>query len=136
MCVSQLSNSSKSQAALSVAIVITDGRPQDDQVYPAEEMASLAKGDGIAIYTIGIGNHINVTQLQNIATAPHETHAFLSDNFEHLVSKISGFEWVPMICVKRDICAEQPERCHHVSLSITLCHSYLFKLSCVHRQVI
>ena len=51
-----------SQAALSVAILITDGRPTDEHVTPPEQMATFAKMKNIRIYTIGIGDHINQTQ--------------------------------------------------------------------------
>ena len=47
--------------------MITDGRPQDDDHYPAVEMAKIAKNNGIKIFTIGVGNHINVTQ-ENVKT--------------------------------------------------------------------
>ena len=43
-----------SQAALSVAILLTDGRPTDENVNPPEQMATLAKRENIRIYTIGI----------------------------------------------------------------------------------
>ena len=43
----------KSQAAIQVAILITDGRQQDNTL---ARQASLAKEEKIKIFTIGIGN--------------------------------------------------------------------------------
>ena len=47
------SNTTKSQAAIQVAILITDGRQQDNTL---ARQASLAKEENIKIFTIGIGN--------------------------------------------------------------------------------
>ena len=44
----------QSQAAIQVAVLITDGRAQDAIL---EEQARLAKADNITIFTIGIGDH-------------------------------------------------------------------------------
>lgn len=106
----------KSQAAIQVAILITDGRQQDNTL---ARQAYLAKTEeNITIFTIGIGNqkHIKFDELQQVSTAPHQRHAFVADTFDALIETIGNFSWVPRICVEQDACEEA--HCHHDCLNV------------------
>ncbi|XP_036358133.1 uncharacterized protein LOC115210527 [Octopus sinensis] len=65
-----------------IAIVITDGR-SNVPVTTAQEAAALKK-DGVIVFSIGIGNKVYPTELEQIASATAKDHVFLVNNFEAL----------------------------------------------------
>ncbi|CAL1535306.1 unnamed protein product, partial [Lymnaea stagnalis] len=67
-----------------VAIIMTDGG--SDHLLRTLTEASKAKRENITIFAIGVGNKVNVNELQRIASSPHEEYAFVVDNFSFLDS--------------------------------------------------
>uniref|UniRef100_A0A8C0I1T2 Matrilin-2 n=1 Tax=Balaenoptera musculus TaxID=9771 RepID=A0A8C0I1T2_BALMU len=59
-----------------VAIVLTDGRAQDD----VSEWASKAQANGVTMYAVGVGKAIE-EELQEIASEPTEEHLFYAEDF-------------------------------------------------------
>ena len=55
-----------------VAIVVTDGRAQDDVLPPSLEAHRL----GITVFAIGVGNRIKLSELREIASDPDQAHIY------------------------------------------------------------
>ena len=78
----ELNSSRRREGADRVVVLLTDGDPtiptrvgQDD--YPetyALEAADLAKGDGIRIYAIGLGNQVNMEFLKQLSTTADDAY--------------------------------------------------------------
>lgn len=60
-----------------IAIVVTDGRPQDR----VTEVATQARNAGIEIYAVGI-QRADMNSLRAMASPPLEEHVFLVESFE------------------------------------------------------
>ncbi|MEQ2316092.1 hypothetical protein AMECASPLE_029207 [Ameca splendens] len=68
-----------------VAIIVTDGRPQDK----VEEVSAAARASGIEIYAVGV-DRADITSLQLMASQPHDDHVFYVETYgviEKLTSK-------------------------------------------------
>ncbi|XP_067098572.1 matrilin-3a [Osmerus mordax] len=68
-----------------VAIIVTDGRPQDQ----VEEVSAAARGSGIEIYAVGV-DRADMRSLQLMASIPLEDHVFYVETYgviEKLTSK-------------------------------------------------
>uniref|UniRef100_A0A3Q1FAI0 Matrilin 3a n=1 Tax=Acanthochromis polyacanthus TaxID=80966 RepID=A0A3Q1FAI0_9TELE len=68
-----------------VAIIVTDGRPQDQ----VEEVSAAARASGIEIYAVGV-DRADMQSLQLMASIPLEDHAFYVETYgviEKLTSK-------------------------------------------------
>uniref|UniRef100_A0A668UNS3 Matrilin 3a n=1 Tax=Oreochromis aureus TaxID=47969 RepID=A0A668UNS3_OREAU len=68
-----------------VAIIVTDGRPQDQ----VEEVSASARGKGIEIYAVGV-DRADMRSLQLMASTPLEDHVFYVETYgviEKLTSK-------------------------------------------------
>ncbi|MEQ2249533.1 hypothetical protein ILYODFUR_030316 [Ilyodon furcidens] len=65
-----------------IAVLITDGESADDVMPPAKNL----KDTGIEIYVIGMGDYVNIPELQTIASGDDKTHLFLFSNYESLYS--------------------------------------------------
>lgn len=68
-----------------VAIVVTDGRPQDK----VEEVSAAARASGIEIYAVGV-DRADMMSLRLMASHPHEEHVFYVETYgviEKLTSK-------------------------------------------------
>ncbi|XP_005731114.1 matrilin-3a [Pundamilia nyererei] len=68
-----------------VAIIVTDGRPQDQ----VEEVSAAARGKGIEIYAVGV-DRADMRSLQLMASTPLEDHVFYVETYgviEKLTSK-------------------------------------------------
>ncbi|MEQ2225640.1 hypothetical protein ILYODFUR_019570 [Ilyodon furcidens] len=68
-----------------VAIIVTDGRPQDK----VEEVSATARASGIEIYAVGV-DRADMTSLQLMASQPHDDHVFYVETYgviEKLTSK-------------------------------------------------
>lgn len=68
-----------------VAIIVTDGRPQDQ----VEEVSAAARGKGIEIYAVGV-DRADMRSLQLMASTPLEDHIFYVETYgviEKLTSK-------------------------------------------------
>ena len=49
-------------------IVFTDGDSNNDHYYTANTLITLARNEGVPIYTIGLGNSVNTSMLTSVAT--------------------------------------------------------------------
>uniref|UniRef100_A0A3Q2FFK4 Matrilin 3 n=1 Tax=Cyprinodon variegatus TaxID=28743 RepID=A0A3Q2FFK4_CYPVA len=68
-----------------VAIIVTDGRPQDR----VEEVSAVARSAGIEIYAVGV-DRADMASLQLMASQPHDDHVFYVETYgviEKLTSK-------------------------------------------------
>lgn len=60
-----------------VAVIVTDGRPQDR----VAEVAAEAREKGIEIYAVGVAR-ADMTSLRAMASPPFEDHVFLVESFD------------------------------------------------------
>ncbi|XP_071327394.1 matrilin-3-like isoform X6 [Trachinotus anak] len=68
-----------------VAIIVTDGRPQDK----VEEVSAAARASGIEIYAVGV-DRADMMSLRLMASPPHDDHVFYVETYgviEKLTSK-------------------------------------------------
>ncbi|XP_007575385.1 matrilin-3-like isoform X3 [Poecilia formosa] len=68
-----------------VAIIVTDGRPQDK----VEEVSATARASGIEIYAVGV-DRADMASLKLMASQPHDDHVFYVETYgviEKLTSK-------------------------------------------------
>ncbi|XP_030298869.1 matrilin-3-like isoform X3 [Sparus aurata] len=68
-----------------VAIIVTDGRPQDK----VEEISAAARASGIEIYAVGV-DRADMMSLRLMASQPHDEHVFYVETYgviEKLTSK-------------------------------------------------
>uniref|UniRef100_A0A4W3GLC5 Matrilin 2 n=1 Tax=Callorhinchus milii TaxID=7868 RepID=A0A4W3GLC5_CALMI len=88
-----------------VAIIVTDGRPQDR----VTEVAAQARDSGILIFAVGVGR-VDMSILRLIGSEPHDNHVFLVQNFSMIETLLSGFQ--SKIC-GIDSCALGNHGCEH-----------------------
>ncbi|CAC5383555.1 unnamed protein product [Mytilus coruscus] len=67
-----------------IAILITDGEPTD--IEATRIAAEKGKQEGIIIFAIGVGQYIDQTELDIMASSPTETHSFAVDDYAALSS--------------------------------------------------
>lgn len=75
----------RSQKIAKVAIIVTDGRPQDQ----VEEVSAAARATGIEIYAVGV-DRADIQSLKLMASNPLEDHVFYVETYgviEKLTSK-------------------------------------------------
>lgn len=75
----------RSRKISKVAIIVTDGRPQDQ----VEEVSAAARASGIEIYAVGV-DRADMRSLQLMASVPLEEHVFYVETYgviEKLTSK-------------------------------------------------
>ncbi|XP_051753141.1 matrilin-4 isoform X6 [Ctenopharyngodon idella] len=89
-----------------VAVIVTDGRPQDR----VAEVAAAARESGIEIYAIGVAR-ADMTSLRAMASPPFEDHVFLVESFD-LIHQF-GLQFQDKLCVK-DLCLESDHGCEHI----------------------
>lgn len=65
-----------------VAIIITDGRSQNKQ--ETLEAAKIAKEKGIQMFAIGVGQYLDIEELEGIGSEPAEQHVFNVSTFSEL----------------------------------------------------
>ncbi|CAL8286984.1 unnamed protein product [Merluccius merluccius] len=93
-----------------VAMVVTDGRPQD----AVEEVAAEARRAGIQIFAVGVGR-VDMNTLQAIGSRPHSEHVYLVANFSQMETLISVFQ--SKLCGGSDMCAVMDHQCQHTCVS-------------------
>uniref|UniRef100_W5L4X0 Matrilin 2 n=1 Tax=Astyanax mexicanus TaxID=7994 RepID=W5L4X0_ASTMX len=93
-----------------VAMVVTDGRPQDQ----VEEEAELARQAGIKIFAVGVGR-VDMATLRAIGSKPHLEHVFLVANFSQIDTLISVFN--STLCTDMDPCLVVDHQCEHNCVS-------------------
>uniref|UniRef100_A0A8C9VS80 Matrilin 4 n=1 Tax=Scleropages formosus TaxID=113540 RepID=A0A8C9VS80_SCLFO len=92
-----------------VAVIVTDGRPQDR----VAEVAAAARNRGVEIFAVGVAR-ADMTSLRAMASPPLETHVFLVESFD-LIHKF-GMQLQGTIC-EDDLCNTVEHGCQHRCVS-------------------
>ncbi|XP_056282708.1 matrilin-3-like [Pseudoliparis swirei] len=91
-----------------VAIIVTDGRPQDK----VEDVSAAARASGIEIYAVGVGR-ADMMSLRLMASRPHDDHVFYVETYGVIEKLTSKFR--ETLC-GLDACA-QGHSCHHICVN-------------------
>uniref|UniRef100_A0A3B4B6Y4 VWFA domain-containing protein n=1 Tax=Periophthalmus magnuspinnatus TaxID=409849 RepID=A0A3B4B6Y4_9GOBI len=89
-----------------VAVIVTDGRPQDR----VAEVAAEARDKGIEIFAVGVAR-ADMTSLRAMASPPFEDHVFLVESFD-LIHQF-GLQFQDKLCGV-DLCLESEHGCEHI----------------------
>ncbi|XP_021424040.2 matrilin-4 isoform X3 [Oncorhynchus mykiss] len=92
-----------------VAVIVTDGRPQDR----VAEVAAEARDKGIEIYAVGVAR-ADMTSLRAMASPPIEDHVFLVESFDLIYQ--FGLQFQDKLCVI-DMCAEGKHDCEQICIT-------------------
>uniref|UniRef100_A0A3Q3X5U2 VWFA domain-containing protein n=1 Tax=Mola mola TaxID=94237 RepID=A0A3Q3X5U2_MOLML len=92
-----------------VAVIVTDGRPQDR----VAEVAAEARERGIEIYAVGVAR-ADMTSLRAMASPPFEDHVFLVESFD-LIHQF-GLQFQDKLC-DMDLCNTVEHGCEHQCVS-------------------
>ncbi|XP_037733075.1 matrilin-4 [Chelonia mydas] len=93
-----------------VAVIVTDGRPQDR----VTEVAAQARDAGIEIYAVGV-QRADMNSLRAMASHPLEEHVFLVESFD-LIQQF-GKQFQDKLCGV-DMCTEMDHGCQHTCVSV------------------
>ncbi|XP_016106065.1 matrilin-4-like [Sinocyclocheilus grahami] len=99
-----------------VAVVVTDGRPQDS----VEGEADRARRAGIEIFAVGVGR-VDLVTLQAIGSEPYAEHVHLVDTFSQIETLVSVFH--SKLCAASDPCASGIHECEHECVNTD--HSFM-----------
>ncbi|XP_016330615.1 matrilin-4-like [Sinocyclocheilus anshuiensis] len=99
-----------------VAVVVTDGRPQDS----VEGEADRARRAGIEIFAVGVGR-VDLVTLQAISSEPYAEHVHLVDTFSQIETLVSVFH--SKLCAASDPCASGIHECEHECVNTD--HSFM-----------
>ncbi|XP_051932257.1 matrilin-4 isoform X4 [Hippocampus zosterae] len=89
-----------------VAVIVTDGRPQDR----VSEVAAEARQKGIEIFAVGVAR-ADMASLRAMASPPFEDHVFLVETFD-LIHQF-GLQFQDKLC-GMDLCVETEHGCEHI----------------------
>ncbi|XP_062314584.1 matrilin-4 [Osmerus eperlanus] len=89
-----------------VAVIVTDGRPQDR----VAEVAAEAREKGIKIFAVGVAR-ADMTSLRAMASPPFEDHVFQVESFDMIHQ--FGFQFQDKLCGV-DLCLESDHGCEHI----------------------
>ncbi|KAI2654808.1 Cartilage matrix protein [Labeo rohita] len=89
-----------------VAMVVTDGRPQDS----VEEEAARSRQDGIEVFAVGVGR-VDMATLRAIGSEPYTEHVHLVANFSQIETLVSVF--YSKLCAESDPCASGKHDCEN-----------------------
>ncbi|XP_034513196.1 matrilin-3 [Ailuropoda melanoleuca] len=92
-----------------VAIIVTDGRPQDQ----VNEVAARARASGIELYAVGV-DRADMESLKMIASEPLDEHVFYVETYGVIEKLSSRFQ--ETFCAL-DPCALGIHQCQHVCVS-------------------
>ncbi|GCB72475.1 hypothetical protein scyTo_0002016 [Scyliorhinus torazame] len=92
-----------------VAIIVTDGRPQDR----VTEVAARAREAGIEIYAVGV-QRAEMSSLRAMASLPHEEHVFLVETFDLIDQFAKTFQ--DKLC-SIDLCSHGDHDCEQICIS-------------------
>ncbi|XP_078275427.1 matrilin-4 [Rhinoraja longicauda] len=92
-----------------VAIIVTDGRPQDR----VTEVAARAREAGIEIYAVGV-QRAEMSSLRAMASLPLEEHVFLVETFDLIEQFAKTFQ--DKLCAQ-DLCADGRHNCQQICVS-------------------
>ncbi|XP_042357107.1 matrilin-3-like [Plectropomus leopardus] len=91
-----------------VAIIVTDGRPQDK----VEDVSAAARASGIEIYAVGV-DRADMMSLRLMASQPHDDHVFYVETYGVIEKLTSKFR--ETLC-GLDACA-QGHNCQHICVN-------------------
>ncbi|KAM8736611.1 uncharacterized protein AB9X84_021986 [Acanthopagrus schlegelii] len=91
-----------------VAIIVTDGRPQDK----VEDVSAAARASGIEIYAVGV-DRADMMSLRLMASQPHDEHVFYVETYGVIEKLTSKFR--ETLC-GLDPCA-QGHNCQHICVN-------------------
>ncbi|XP_061573879.1 matrilin-2-like [Cololabis saira] len=94
-----------------IAMIVTDGRPQDT----VEEVAAQARQAGIQIFAIGVGR-VDMNTLKAIGSEPHSEHVYLVANFSQIETLISVFQ--SKLCGGSEMCKVLDHQCQHICVDV------------------
>uniref|UniRef100_A0A3P8UW22 Matrilin 3b n=1 Tax=Cynoglossus semilaevis TaxID=244447 RepID=A0A3P8UW22_CYNSE len=80
-----------------VAIIVTDGRPQDR----VDDVAAAARASGIEMYAVGV-DRADILSLRLMASQPHDDHVFYVENYGVMEKLTSKFR--ETLCVEQNLC--------------------------------
>ncbi|XP_064203249.1 cartilage matrix protein [Anguilla rostrata] len=92
-----------------VAIIVTDGRPQDN----VKDVAKKARDSGIEMFAIGVGR-VDMNTLKQIASEPEEDHVDYVESYSVIEKLTKKFQ--EAFCVT-DLCASGDHDCKQVCIS-------------------
>ncbi|XP_023200235.1 cartilage matrix protein isoform X1 [Xiphophorus maculatus] len=101
----------KSPDVSKVAIIVTDGRPQDN----VKEVAQRARDAGIEIFAIGVGR-VDMTTLKQMASEPLDDHVDYVESYSVIEKLTKKFQEVFCDPVS-DLCATGDHDCQQVCIS-------------------
>ncbi|XP_019367607.1 PREDICTED: cartilage matrix protein [Gavialis gangeticus] len=93
-----------------VAIVVTDGRPQDG----VKDVSTRAKAAGIEIFAIGVGR-VDMNTLRQIASEPLDEHVDYVESYSVIEKLTHKFQ--EAFCVVSDLCATGDHDCEQICVS-------------------
>ncbi|KAK2500102.1 hypothetical protein MC885_011943 [Smutsia gigantea] len=94
-----------------VALVVTDGRPQDS----VRDVSERARASGIELFAIGVGR-VDKATLRQIASAPQDEHVDYVESYS--VFKKLSKKFQEAFCMVSDLCATGDHDCEQMCLSI------------------
>ncbi|NXQ35747.1 MATN1 protein, partial [Alaudala cheleensis] len=93
-----------------VAIVVTDGRPQDG----VQDVSARARAAGIEIFAIGVGR-VDMGTLRQMASEPLDEHMDYVESYSAIEKLTHKFQ--EAFCVVSDLCATGDHDCQQVCVS-------------------
>ncbi|XP_071396844.1 cartilage matrix protein isoform X2 [Centroberyx affinis] len=100
----------KSPDISKVAIIVTDGRPQDN----VKDVAQRARDAGIEIFAIGVGR-VDMNTLKQMASDPLDDHVDYVESYSVIEKLTKKFQ--EAFCVVSDLCATGDHDCAQVCIS-------------------
>lgn len=86
-----LFDKSSRAGAPNIALVINDGKSNDDISDPAQKL----RDSGVTVFSVGVGKNYDLKELQDMATDPDSQHVFKGE-FDALSSQVESI--VDMAC--------------------------------------
>ncbi|KAG8506779.1 Cartilage matrix protein [Galemys pyrenaicus] len=93
-----------------VAIVVTDGRPQDS----VRDVSARAQASGVELFAIGVGR-VDKATLRQIASEPQDEHVDYVESY-NVIEKLSK-KFQEAFCVVSDLCATGDHDCEQLCIS-------------------
>nr|KAG8543408.1 hypothetical protein GDO81_024749 [Engystomops pustulosus] len=100
----------KSSGVKKVAIVVTDGRPQDG----VKDISARARESGIELFAIGVGR-VDMTTLRQIASEPLDEHVDYVESYS-VIEKLSK-KFQEAFCETADLCSTGDHDCQQICVS-------------------
>uniref|UniRef100_A0A8C1U7J2 Matrilin-1 n=1 Tax=Cyprinus carpio TaxID=7962 RepID=A0A8C1U7J2_CYPCA len=108
---SEAEGARKSPDISKVAIIVTDGRPQDN----IRDIAARAREAGIEIFATGVGR-VDMTTLRQMASEPLEDHVDYVESYS-LIEKLTKKFQEAFCEVVSDLCVTGDHDCEHICIS-------------------